>query len=116
MTGCKPSAQAVGVGGLVLREQPAEHRAGVRSTRWTWVRSQAAIADLQRGEMPILVRDFEAAAFDGGGAIALAQGAPLGAGEGQPQRRGIRAGPRHGGAGEEACERRSSISLWRLRL
>jgi putative transposase len=56
-------------------------------------------------EMPITIGYFEAAGFDDGGAIALAQAAPFGAGEGQPQRRGIRAGSRHGGAGEEAGER-----------
>ena len=56
--------------------------------------------------MPIAVRHLEAAAFDDGGAITLAQGAPLGPSEGQPQKRGIRAGSRHGRAGEEAGQRR----------
>ena len=63
-------------------------------------------AHLQQGEMAIVVGDFEPTAFDDGSAVALAQSAPLGAGEGQSQRRGIRAGPRHVGAGEEARERR----------
>ncbi len=63
-------------------------------------------ADLQRGKMPVAVGDFEAAAFDDGGAVALAQGTPLGAGEGQPQCGGIRAGPCDVGTGEEACKRR----------
>src|SRR5271166_4943785 len=57
------------------------------------------------GEMPIAVGDFEPTTLDDGGAIALAQGAPLGTGEGQSQRRGIRTQPRHLGTGEEACER-----------
>jgi hypothetical protein len=56
--------------------------------------------------MPIAVGDFEPAAFDDGGAIALAQGASFGAGEGQPQRRGVRTRPRHRRAGEEARQRR----------
>ena len=61
-------------------------------------------ADLQQRKMPVAVGDFEAAAFNDGGAIALAQGAPLGAGERQPQCRGIRAGPCDVGAGKEAGE------------
>ncbi len=63
-------------------------------------------ANFQQGEMPVAIGNLEAAGFDDGGAIALAQGASLGAGEGQPQCRGIRARTGHGGAGEEAGERR----------
>src|SRR3984885_6445608 len=63
-------------------------------------------ADLEHGKMPITIGYFEAAGFDDGGAIALAQAASFGAGEGQPQCRGIRAGSRYGRASEEAGERR----------
>ena len=73
-------------------------------------------ADFQHGKMSITAGDIEAATFDDGGAIALTQGALLGAGEGQPQRCGIRARSRHGGTGKEAASGVSSISLCRLRL
>ena len=64
------------------------------------------VANLQQREMAILVGHFEAPGFNDHGAIALAQAPPLGAGEGQPQCRGIRAGSCHGRAGQEAGERR----------
>ena len=63
-------------------------------------------ADLQHGEVLVAVWYFEAAAFDDGSAVAAAQGPSFGAGEGQPQRGGIRTASCHGGAGEEAGERR----------
>ena len=101
------SAPAAGVAGLVLREQAAEHacrcagrRGGLRSGPRrrsgppTWRDADTGFGTSKRR------------AFDGDGAVALAQGAPLGAGERQPERCGIRAGPRDVGAGEEAGERR----------
>ena len=100
------ATQAGGVGRLVLGEQPAKHRAGMRIDEVDLGEIPGGEANFQQGEMPILVGNFEAAAFDDGGAVALAQGPSFGAGEGQPQCRGIRAGAGHGGAGEEAGERR----------
>ena len=65
----------------------------------------AGEAHLQAGEMPVAVGHLEAPALDDDGAIAAAQGAPLGAGEGQLQRRAVRAGSRDLGTGEEAGDR-----------
>ena len=64
------------------------------------------VADLEPGEMAVAVGHLEAAALDDDGAVALPLLAALGAGEGQPQRGAIRAGPHHAGAGEEARDRR----------
>ena len=114
--GCKLRRRPEALAGLVLGEQPAEHRAGVRIDEMDLGEIPGGEADFQQRKMPIAVGNFEAAAFDDGGAIALAQGAPLGAGEGQPQRRGIRAGSRHGGPARKRASGVSSISLCRLRL
>jgi len=56
--------------------------------------------------MAITVWRLETTALDDDGSVALALGASLGSGEGEFERRAVRTGPHHRGAGEEAIERR----------
>ena len=99
-------AQAAGVFGLVLWIEPAQHRAGAAVHQMDRREIPAGKADLGAAQMAVAVRQLEAAARDHHGAVALALGALLGAGEGEPQRRAVRARPRHLGTSEEARDRR----------
>jgi len=99
-------AQAAGVLGLVLRIEPAKHLAAALVDQMDCAQVPAGETDLDLEEMTITVGQLEAAALDHQGPVALALGPPLGPREGQPQRRAVRARPRHLGASEEAGDRR----------
>src|SRR5258707_11409325 len=62
-------------------------------------------ADLDAGEVSVAVGDLEAVPLDDDGAVALALCATISLGEGELQRRTIRARSHHVGAGEEARNR-----------
>jgi len=79
------TAQAAGVPRLVLWEQPAQHLAQTFVDQMDLCQVPGRIADIEASEMAILVRHLEAAAVDGDGAVALALGALLGPGEGDPE-------------------------------
>src|SRR5204863_8232553 len=74
------TALTVGVAGLVLRIEPAQHRAGSFVYEVDAAEVPVGIANLKLGQMPVAVGNLEAAAVDDEGAVALACCAVIGAG------------------------------------
>src|SRR4029450_3020761 len=97
--------QPTGVLGLVLGKQAAEHLAGALIEEGDKGKIPVRIAPLELGEMTVVVRHLEAATVDNAGAVTLALHAPLGPGEGKPQRGAIGARPHDARSYQEAPDR-----------